>query len=108
MEGEAKMACSSSAAVTSPFAALPDELVLKIIQIAAWDADDDDYHHDFLVDDLRKVSPRFKQLVTDRSLWDGFVRIHADKNPEKFELVVQECLNSGTVQFITCKYFRRY
>ena len=40
MEGEAKMACSSSAAVTSPFAALPDELVLKIIKIAAWDADE--------------------------------------------------------------------
>ena len=40
MEGEAKMACSSSAAaVTSPFAALPDELVLKIIKMAAWDAD---------------------------------------------------------------------
>ena len=41
MEGEAKMACSSSAAaVTSPFDALPDELVLKIIQMAAWDADE--------------------------------------------------------------------
>ena len=37
----AEMASSSSAAaVTSPFAALPDELVLKIIKIAAWDADE--------------------------------------------------------------------
>ena len=35
MEGEAKMACSS-AAVTSRFDALPDELVVKIIQLAAW------------------------------------------------------------------------
>ena len=40
MEGEAKMACSSSAAVTSPFNALPDELVLKIIQMAAWIPDE--------------------------------------------------------------------
>ena len=62
----------------------------------------DDYYHNFLVDVLHKVSPRFKRLVTDRSLWDGFVQINADKNPEKFELVVQECLNSGTVQFIVC------
>ena len=40
MEGEAKMACSSSAAVTSPFDALPDELVLKIIQMATWIPDE--------------------------------------------------------------------
>ena len=98
---DAEMASSSSAAVTSPFDALPDELVLKIIKMAAWDADADATEHDWLVDVLRKVSPRFKRLATDRSrsLWEGDVWIWADKNPEKFEFVVQECLHSGTSDF---------
>ena len=35
----AEMASSSSSAVTSPFDALPEEIVLKIIKMAARDAD---------------------------------------------------------------------
>ena len=94
----ASSSSSSSTAVTSPFDALPDELVLKIIKMAAtWmDGNDQRYDHNWLVDVLRKVSPRFKQLATDRSLWEGYVWISADMNPEKFEFVVQKCLHSKT------------
>ena len=92
---------ASSSAVTSPFDALPDELVLKIIKMASWDEEGEPpcYDHDWLIDILFKVSKRFKRLATDRSLWEGYVWIHADKNPEKLEFVVQNCLNSDTWYF---------
>ena len=56
--------------------------------------------HDWLVDVLCKVSSRFQRLATDRSLWETYVEIHADKNPEKAEFVVQKCLNNDTGYFI--------
>ena len=56
--------------------------------------------HNFLADILCKVSVRFRRLATDYSLWKGFVVIWADKNPRKAEFVVQECLNSGTRDFM--------
>merc|ERR1719229_114092 len=66
------------------------------------DEDDCNYEYDFLVDVLCKVSTRFKRLAMDSSLWEGLVVIGADKNPEKFEFVVQECLHSGTLDFLVC------
>ena len=40
------------------------------------------------------------RLATDRSLWENYVEIHADKNPDKVEYVVQKCLNNDTGYFI--------
>ena len=60
------------------------------------------YNHDVLVDVLWNVSPRFKRLATDRSLWEGVVSIKAAKNPRRAEFIVQECLNSGTHTFVMC------
>ena len=58
------------------------------------------YNHDFLADVLCKVSKRFKRLATDHTLWEDFVVINADKNAEKVEFVVQECLNDETHEFL--------
>ena len=58
------------------------------------------YNFDFLADVLCKVSKRFKRVATDRSLWEGYVVINADKSPEKVEFVVQECLNNDTEEFL--------
>ena len=80
---------------------LPDEVALKIVKLAAL-TDDGDIDHDFLADVLCKVSVRFRKLATDYSLWKGYVMIGADKNPRKAEFVVQECLNSGTRDFLIC------
>ena len=56
---------------------LPDELILKIVKMAADLAPYFDcgrkYDQDFLVDVLCKVSAQFKRVATDSSLWKGCV-----------------------------------
>ena len=88
----------ASSAVTS-IDSLPDEVLLKIVKMSAFFGEGWTHDHDFLADVLSKVSVRFRRLVTDNSLWKGYVVIRADKNPRKAEFVVQECLNSGTRDF---------
>ena len=124
----AEMASSSSAVSPASFGSLPDEIALKILKMAAWNArsfwywkdhdavfydsdgddDDDDYGHwyrprydfDFLVDVISKVSTRFKELATDHSFWQGTVVIHNPTDPRKVEFIVQKCLNPGTREFV--------
>ena len=97
------------------FDSLPDEIALKIVKMAAQPPTgylggipmgrrvgvDPKYDHDFLVDILCKVSPQFKRLATDPSLWKGSVKIWMDdgRAMRKDRFVVQECLNSGTREF---------
>ena len=39
-------------------------------------------------------------MATEHVLWEGFVVIILDNSPGKAEFVVQECLNSGTRDFL--------
>ena len=89
----------ASSAVTS-IDSLPDEIVLKIVKMCAFIEEGWALDLDFLVDVISKVSVRFRRLATDNSLWKGYVVINADKNPRKAEFVVQECLHSGTRDFL--------
>ena len=85
-------------AMTS-FNSLPDEIILKIIAMAAreWDDPTFKYDHDHLVDDLCKVSVRFERLARDSSLWKDHVWITIPGNDfRKLDFVIQECLNNGT------------
>ena len=70
------------------FDKLPDEIVLKIINLAT--GTNPFEPHNFLVDVISKISTRFKRLAADRSLWEGFVSIQGDTKMAKE--VIQEFL----------------
>ena len=74
---KAKKALAQASAALTPFDSLPDEVVLRIVKMAAPREEyyHGDYNHNFLVDVLCKVSVRFRRLATDFSLWKGFVDI---------------------------------
>ena len=77
----------------SPFDALSDEIVLKIIRMAA----ESHSHQDFLVDVIAKVSFRFSRLAADASLWDLHVGITFGGDDEpRLKDVVYGFLNEGT------------
>ena len=86
------------------FGSLPDEIVLKIIKMAApriyvelHEAGFQEYH-DFLVDVICKVSVRFRRLAKDSSLGtDHIIVIRIPPNDySKLNFVIQEYLNWGT------------
>ena len=105
---------------------LPDEIVVKIFQMAStshdWRAEivkifqmastktvwfAEKYNHGFIVRVLSKVSIRFRQLATNYSLWKGLALVGIDPcwpswyfNTSEWEYVVQKCLNSGTRRFV--------
>ena len=99
---ESKIAQVLTSAMKS-FDSLPDEIALKIVKMAVQPRTlmHTKYDHDFLVDILCKVSPQFKRLATDPSLWKGSVKIWMKNGRamRKDRFVVQECLNSGTREF---------
>ena len=77
----------------SPFDLLPDEIVLKIIDLASatWWRWDKPHKQDFLLDVIARTSLRFKNLADDKSLWKGEVRIEGDR--AKIERVIGKYLN---------------
>ena len=77
----------------SPFDALSDEIVLKIIRMAA----ESHSHQDFLVDVIAKVSFRFLRLAADASLWDLHVGItFGNDDEQRLKDVVYGFLNADT------------
>ena len=100
------------------FDSLPDEVALKIVELAAVRNDPfmrPKYNHDFLVDVLCRVSLRFKKLATDSSLWKGRVWISKfsvyngracaheagwDYGRGKDRFVIEECLNIETREIV--------
>ena len=97
---------SPYAPYTTSFDAIPDEIVLKILDMAALTVKpnffkrstrDWSYYHCLI--SLSDVSLRFERLATDSSLWKGHVTILAWLDPWIVEFVVQRCLNSGTNWF---------
>ena len=68
-------------ATYSPFCSLPDEIVLKIIAMAAPET------HDFIVDTVPEVSERFGRIAADKSLWKGVVRFcgRGDQGPNSID-----------------------
>ena len=101
-----RMSAAPASATVSPFDCLPDELVLKIIKLAAgmpspklefadhWLTEK--YDHDLLANCLSQVSRRFKRISTDVSLWKGDVWIGRFTKIETIEWVIRNCLNGGT------------
>ena len=93
---------------------LPDEIVVKIFQMAStahdWRAVK--YNHGFIVRVLSKVSIRFRQLATNYSLWEGAVVINpcwpTCFNTSEWEYVVQKCLNNGTRRFVVLGSYPRF
>ena len=63
----------------SPFDLLPDELVLKIVEMAAskkkgFDSFDQElyiFDHDFIRESISRVDKRFNRIAWDSSLWQG-------------------------------------
>ena len=101
-----RMSAAPASATVSPFDCLPDELVLKIIKLAAgmpspklefadhWLTEK--YDHDLLANCLSQVSMRFKRISADVSLWKGDVWIGRFTKIETIEWVIRNCLNGGT------------
>ena len=101
-----RMSAAPASATVSPFDCLPDELVLKIIKLAAgmpspklefadhWLTEK--YDHDLLANCLSQVSMRFKRISADVSLWKGDVWIGRRTKIETIEWVIRDCLNGGT------------
>ena len=77
---------------SSPFDLLPDEIVLKIIKLASvpssWTGPS---KHDFLLDIIGMVSPRFMHLIEDKSLWKGEVTIEGCR--PKIQVFIEKYLN---------------
>ena len=103
---------SPYAPYTTSFESLPDEIVLKILDMAALSSSTwgpifglilkrDWFYYHYLVEVVCEVSLRFKRLATDSSLWKGHVVILAGiaSSPGTAEFVVQQCLHSGTHWF---------
>ena len=83
----------ASSRPASPFDALSDQIVLKIIRMAA----ESHSHQDFLVDVIAKVSFRFLRLAADASLWDLHVGITFGGDDERrLKDVVYGFLNEDT------------
>ena len=61
----------------SPFDWLPDEMLMKIIRMTINDLGDQRHHH--LVDNIAKISSRFKNLAADKSLWKAVVYTFKDR-----------------------------
>merc|ERR1712027_301534 len=115
------MASAAPSSAVSPFDSLPDELLLKIMQLAAtppkdngnpfchlaplqnrgrWMAEHGEkYDHNFLANRLRKVSLRFEKISSDESLWKGVVWIGPPSQLGTMEWVIRERLNGGTTIF---------
>ena len=103
------------------FDALPDELALKIVTMAAtklyvlvgvkkksFPMSENigccyaiGVDHDFLLEVLFRVSQRFRRLAKDPSLWKGSVVISPDaRYPGKADFVVRQCFHRGTTHLI--------
>ena len=116
---------SPATETTGFFDALPDELVLKIVTMAATKLYVDNIElgygtvrypprtldgtwyydflldHDFLLEVLFRVSQRFRRLAKDPSLWKGSVVISPDaRYPGKADFVVRQCFHRGTTHLI--------
>ena len=99
-----------AAAATTPFDSLPDEIVLKIIKMAALDWPGYSKPHlnlkfHFIMDVLFKISVRFRQIATDPSLWKGQVTVYTKPAFRELDFVIRECLNNGTTSmkvFVFC------
>ena len=84
------------------FDSLPDEIVLKIIKMAAltdkitFEHTGSRYSHEFIQEVLFKVSVRFRRLATDSSLWRGHVSVCTDQDFRELDFVIRECFNNGT------------
>jgi len=100
---------SPATETTGFFDALPDELVLKIVTMAAtklyvdFEPTKNEWgggvgvDHDFLLEVLFRVSKRFRRLAKDLSLWKGCVDISQDAaNPGKADFAVRHCFHRGT------------
>lgn len=64
------------------FNSLPDELVLKIVKLAAqseyrlcFSSHDSKYIHKYILNIVGKISVRFRNIAADKSLWRGYVFI---------------------------------
>merc|ERR1719188_1965896 len=82
---------------------LPDEIVLKIIQLAVDQPCGYSKFH-FITDVLFKTSFRFRRLATDSSLWKGHVMVWTKPDFRELDFVIRECLNVGTTSMNILRY----
>ena len=74
---------------------LPDELILKIIKLAASrGGQGEGCNHNSILNVISKISKRFKRISTDSSLWRGNVTINASLQDTR--LAIRESINNGT------------
>ena len=74
---------------------LPDELILKIVELAAsGGGQGEGCNHNFILNVISKISKRFKRISTDPSLWRGNVTINASQQDTR--LAIRESINNGT------------
>ena len=85
----------------SHFDSLPDEILMKIINLALgsnWPET-----HNFLVNVISNISPRFRRLAADKSLWKG--RISVGINPTTVEEVIRKFLGKEVRELSIDPYF---
>ena len=72
----------------SEFRWLPDEILLKIVDLAA-------PNRVFLVNVMRRVCRKFERIVKDPSLWKGDIALefYADEEEQHLETAHAHCLN---------------
>ena len=74
---------------------LPDELVLKVIELAAFGGERyERFNHNFILSVISKISRRFQRISKDASLWRGNVIINVPRADAR--LALRECINKGT------------
>ena len=93
------------------FNLLPDELVLKILKMAAaknkseswawyFRCKPEDFDHDFIIDVLGKISNRFFCISKDSNLWKGTVRINKVGNKPRTDRLINSFLGDRVEQLI--------
>ena len=85
----------------SHFDRLPDEIAMKIINLATGTSQPET--HNFLVNVISNISPRFNRLAADRSLWKGRVSIGMD--PAMVEEVIHKFLGKEVRELSINPYF---
>ena len=72
---------------------LPEELILKIVQLSA--SEGGVYNHNFILNVIGNISSRFRRISTDSSLWRGSITIKAS-DQDALKRVLEECIYKGT------------
>ena len=92
-----------------PFNSLPDELVLKIVKMAAAFSQRERqipiyergvYNHTYVIGAISRVSSRFNRIARDQSLWSEKVALNWIDIPSALKMDMQDIVNDAIKSFL--------